>query len=281
MSRPSGSWTSTATSSPPSWGSSASSVPSPPSATGHRSGGISPARSSPRPIAPATCGALNVPLKESGATSTGRSGTAIAASCQNVVTHDPGSRHSLTDMSAQTAPAPRIDEDDLEALQAAVGVLAAKWSVVVLARLDAGSSRFNELLRQIDGVSRRMLSATLRQLERDGLIERHVFARVPARVGLRALAGRAGAAGRARAARRLGRRAPRGAVRRARAVRPPAGVAVEPRGHAGAQPRRRPARRRSSSSAAAPSGTRPGPCRRASARASCRGGCGRCSCGRT
>jgi DNA-binding HxlR family transcriptional regulator len=86
-------------------------------------------------------------------------------------------------MSAHPASAPRIDGDDLEALQAAVGVLAAKWSVVVLARLDAGSSRFNELLRQIDGVSRRMLSATLRQLERDGLIERHVFARVPARVG--------------------------------------------------------------------------------------------------
>src|SRR5215218_9510150 len=86
-------------------------------------------------------------------------------------------------MSAQTVPAPRIDEDDLEALQAAVSVLAAKWSVVVLTRLAAGSSRFNELLRQIDGVSRRMLSATLRQLERDGLIERHVFARVPARVG--------------------------------------------------------------------------------------------------
>jgi DNA-binding HxlR family transcriptional regulator len=86
-------------------------------------------------------------------------------------------------MSAQTAPAPRIDQDNLEALQAAVSVLAAKWSVVVLTRLADGSSRFNELLRQIDGVSRRMLSATLRQLERDGLVERHVFARVPARVG--------------------------------------------------------------------------------------------------
>ncbi len=85
--------------------------------------------------------------------------------------------------AAHTAPAPPIDENELEALQAAVGVLAAKWSVVVLARLASGSSRFNELLRQIDGVSRRMLSATLRQPERDGLIERHVFARVPARVG--------------------------------------------------------------------------------------------------
>ena len=73
--RPSGSCTSTPTSSPPSCGSSASSVPSPPSATGHRSGGISPARSSPRPIAPATSDARKVPLNESGATRTGRSAT--------------------------------------------------------------------------------------------------------------------------------------------------------------------------------------------------------------
>ena len=86
-------------------------------------------------------------------------------------------------MSAHTAHVPRIaDEDNLEALQAAVSVLAAKWSVVVLTRLATGSSRFNELLRQIDGVSRRMLSATLRQLERDGLVKRHVYARVPSRV---------------------------------------------------------------------------------------------------
>ncbi len=80
------------------------------------------------------------------------------------------------------APFPVADEQALKALQGAVGVLAAKWSVVVLARLGEGTHRFNELLRQIDGVSRRMLSATLRQLERDGLVERHVYARVPARV---------------------------------------------------------------------------------------------------
>ena len=88
-------------------------------------------------------------------------------------------------MAAHSVPAPFAitDEDNVEALQAAVGVLAAKWSVVILSRLATGSQRFNELLRQIDGVSRRMLSATLRQLERDGLVERHVYARVPARVG--------------------------------------------------------------------------------------------------
>jgi DNA-binding HxlR family transcriptional regulator len=77
---------------------------------------------------------------------------------------------------------PALDDDTVVALQEAVGVLAAKWSVIVLARLSSGTQRFNELLRQIDGVSRRMLSATLRQLERDGLVERHVYARVPARV---------------------------------------------------------------------------------------------------
>ena len=86
-------------------------------------------------------------------------------------------------MAAHTVPSSNPDDETIEALQAAVGVLAAKWSVVVLTRLATGSRRFNELLRQIDGVSRRMLSATLRQLERDGLVERRVYARVPARVG--------------------------------------------------------------------------------------------------
>src|SRR5918998_5108188 len=92
---------------------------------------------------------------------------------------------SMSTMPTPPIPAgfPAADDDAVEALQGAVNVLAAKWSVVVLARLASGTQRFNELLRQIDGVSRRMLSATLRQLERDGLVERHVYARVPARVG--------------------------------------------------------------------------------------------------
>jgi DNA-binding HxlR family transcriptional regulator len=86
-------------------------------------------------------------------------------------------------MTAHPLSSPRaLDEQTVVALQQAVSVLAAKWSVVVLARLAEGTHRFNELTRQIDGVSRRMLSATLRQLERDGLVERHVYPRVPARV---------------------------------------------------------------------------------------------------
>jgi DNA-binding HxlR family transcriptional regulator len=90
----------------------------------------------------------------------------------------------MSTMATTPLPAsfPAADEDTVAALQGAVSVLAAKWSVVVLARLASGTFRFNELLRQIDGVSRRMLSATLRQLERDGIVERRVYARVPARV---------------------------------------------------------------------------------------------------
>ena len=66
ISRPSGSCTARRRSLAAEVGSSASSVPSPPSATGHRSGGIRPARSSPRPIAPATCGGAEGALERVG-----------------------------------------------------------------------------------------------------------------------------------------------------------------------------------------------------------------------
>lgn len=76
----------------------------------------------------------------------------------------------------------RLDDDSADVLRRSVEVLAAKWSVPVLAQLSTGTLRFGELLGRIDGVSRRMLAATLRQLERDGLVSREVYARVPARV---------------------------------------------------------------------------------------------------
>jgi DNA-binding HxlR family transcriptional regulator len=54
-----------------------------------------------------------------------------------------------------------------------------KWSVIVICRLDAGPRRFNELRRSTEGITQRMLSATLRRLERDGLVRRTVFPTVP------------------------------------------------------------------------------------------------------
>lgn len=57
-----------------------------------------------------------------------------------------------------------------------------KWSMQVVMSLAAGSLRFNELLRTIDGISQRMLTRTLRGLERDGLVDRKVTPSVPPRV---------------------------------------------------------------------------------------------------
>ncbi|WP_308405100.1 helix-turn-helix domain-containing protein [Streptomyces sp. B93] len=49
-----------------------------------------------------------------------------------------------------------------------------KWSVTVICRLDDGPLRFNALRRVADGITQRMLSTTVRRLERDGLISRTV-----------------------------------------------------------------------------------------------------------
>ena len=57
-----------------------------------------------------------------------------------------------------------------------------KWSVFVIMMLDGGPLRFNELKRMIGGVSQRMLTLTLRGLERDGLVTRTMFPTVPPRV---------------------------------------------------------------------------------------------------
>ncbi len=60
--------------------------------------------------------------------------------------------------------------------------IADKWSLLVIALLQGRTLRFTELKRQIDGISQRMLTSTLRQLERDGLLERTVHPVVPPRV---------------------------------------------------------------------------------------------------
>jgi DNA-binding HxlR family transcriptional regulator len=57
-----------------------------------------------------------------------------------------------------------------------------KWSVYVIDALAGGTRRFGELRRQVDGVSQRMLTVTLRALERDGLIDRQMYPVIPPRV---------------------------------------------------------------------------------------------------
>lgn len=57
-----------------------------------------------------------------------------------------------------------------------------KWSIQVIATLGEGPRRFSELKRTIDGISQRMLTLTLRGLERDGMITRKVTPSIPPRV---------------------------------------------------------------------------------------------------
>src|SRR5215218_10145298 len=57
-----------------------------------------------------------------------------------------------------------------------------KWSMQIVMALGLGPRRFSELKREIDGVSQRMLTLSLRGLERDGLISRHVTPTIPPRV---------------------------------------------------------------------------------------------------
>jgi DNA-binding HxlR family transcriptional regulator len=57
-----------------------------------------------------------------------------------------------------------------------------KWSLYVIGMLGQGTKRFTELKREIDGISQRMLTVTLRGLERDGLVSRKVYAVMPPRV---------------------------------------------------------------------------------------------------
>ena len=71
---------------------------------------------------------------------------------------------------------------DCRAISDVLSRVGDKWSVLVVTRLGDGPMRFNELRRSIGGISQRMLTLTLRGLERDGLVTRTVFPTIPPRV---------------------------------------------------------------------------------------------------
>lgn len=64
----------------------------------------------------------------------------------------------------------------------ALDLVADRWSVLVLAAIAQGVSRNGELRRRVSGISQKMLTQTLRELERNGLVSRMVYAQVPPRV---------------------------------------------------------------------------------------------------
>lgn len=71
---------------------------------------------------------------------------------------------------------------DCQGARAIIARIGDKWSVHIVMLLADGPMRFNEMKRKIDGISQRMLTLTLRGLERDGLVTRTVYATIPPRV---------------------------------------------------------------------------------------------------
>lgn len=75
-----------------------------------------------------------------------------------------------------------IRGDGGKTLRAILDRIGDKWTLLVVTTLEAGRMRYTELQRHLPGVSQRMLSLTLRNLERDGLVTRTAYAEVPPRV---------------------------------------------------------------------------------------------------
>ena len=76
----------------------------------------------------------------------------------------------------------RVETTQACAIRDLLDRLGDKWSLLVVELLGEGTRRFTELRREIDGISQRMLTLTLRRLERDGLVRRTVHPVVPPRV---------------------------------------------------------------------------------------------------
>src|SRR6476660_3938180 len=85
-----------------------------------------------------------------------------------------------TDLPGLQAPHP--DHADCRGVASVLARVGDKWSVFVIMMLIDGPLRFNELKRMIGGISQRMLTLTLRGLERDGLVTRTAYPTIPPRV---------------------------------------------------------------------------------------------------
>ena len=77
---------------------------------------------------------------------------------------------------------PNLASEDCRAVSSVLARVGDKWSVLIIVLLGNGPKRFNEIKRIVGGISQRMLTLTLRGLERDGLVKRTQFPTIPPRV---------------------------------------------------------------------------------------------------
>jgi DNA-binding HxlR family transcriptional regulator len=81
-----------------------------------------------------------------------------------------------------TVQIPDRESSDCRAVSAVLARVGDKWSVLIIMLLGDGTKRFNEIKRMVGGISQRMLTLTLRGLERDGLVKRTIYLSIPPRV---------------------------------------------------------------------------------------------------
>jgi DNA-binding HxlR family transcriptional regulator len=81
-----------------------------------------------------------------------------------------------------TIQLPNPASEDCRNVSSILARVGDKWSVLIVVLLGDGPKRFNEIKRMVGGISQRMLTFTLRGLERDGLVTRTVFPTTPQRV---------------------------------------------------------------------------------------------------
>jgi DNA-binding HxlR family transcriptional regulator len=81
-----------------------------------------------------------------------------------------------------TGKLPDSSAQDCRVLSSILARVGDKWSVLIVYLLGDGPRRFSEIKRNVGGISQRMLTLTLRGLERDGLVTRTVYPTIPPRV---------------------------------------------------------------------------------------------------
>jgi DNA-binding HxlR family transcriptional regulator len=81
-----------------------------------------------------------------------------------------------------TTDLPNPASEECRSLNSILAHVGDKWTVLIVVLLGNGPKRFNEIKRMVGGISQRMLTFTLRGLERDGLVTRTVFPTAPQRV---------------------------------------------------------------------------------------------------
>ena len=79
-------------------------------------------------------------------------------------------------------PPNQLETEDCRGISEILSRVGDKWSVLVVSYLGNGTMRFSELKRQIGGISQKMLTATLRNLERDGFVTRKIYPTIPPKV---------------------------------------------------------------------------------------------------